>query len=185
MSEQTELDAARCLHEDFAANVEVNRIVDSASFSADIRVECASCHEPFRFLGELPSGLLQGRPSVSIDELELHVPIEPEGAKRLRANATYEMPQTVAALAAQHERIAELEAQLTVARATPSPDADVVGERCQTCGEAYQCVWWADDALWKAVMQRDDGGGLICPDCFHERALSLGIGVVEFRAVKS
>jgi hypothetical protein len=32
-------------------------------------------------------------PTVSIDEIELHAPIEPEGEKRLQTRAAFQMPE--------------------------------------------------------------------------------------------
>lgn len=48
-----------CLHEDFNAYVEVNRLTERegdgepvGAYSADIRVSCANCGEPFRWIDE-------------------------------------------------------------------------------------------------------------------------------------
>jgi hypothetical protein len=83
---------ADCPHEGFSAIVAVNRLTDSGLFIADITIHCVQCEQPFRFIGGLPAGLRFDTPSVSIDETELHVPIEPEGEKRMRARASYHMP---------------------------------------------------------------------------------------------
>ena len=80
-----------CEHPDFIANVAVNRFPETGRFSADVKVECSACHEPFRFLG-VPGGLSWEVPRVSIDGCELRAPIEPEGEKRLLTNSTFEMP---------------------------------------------------------------------------------------------
>lgn len=66
-----------CEHPDFAARVDVNRLVDTCAFSADVRIECAACHEPFRFVGAFPVGLLPDQPATSVDGTELRVPIIP------------------------------------------------------------------------------------------------------------
>nr|MDT0660858.1 hypothetical protein [Micromonospora sp. DSM 115978] len=73
-----------CLHPDFVAVVEVNRIAADASqpptaYMADVRVRCAACEEPFRWTG-LRAGLSYGRPMVSVDETELHAPLRPASA---------------------------------------------------------------------------------------------------------
>lgn len=71
-----------CPHENFAADVDVNRRIASdddptvIGFAADIRIACANCGERFRWIG-IPAGLLAGRPTCSIDEFELHAPIRP------------------------------------------------------------------------------------------------------------
>ena len=80
-----------CCHEQFRADVKVARLEDSGKFMAEIQVRCVQCDEPFRFVG-LRAGVSFERPMVSIDELELHAPIEPEGEKRLQASASFQMP---------------------------------------------------------------------------------------------
>lgn len=71
-----------CPHDDFAAFVSVNRLVDNddpakvTGFAADIRVECAVCHEKFRWVG-VPAGVLPNRPTTGVDEFELRAPIRP------------------------------------------------------------------------------------------------------------
>lgn len=80
-----------CPHEAFSARVDVNRLLDTGKFVADITIACVHCGEPFRFLG-VPAGLHFDRPAVSIDELELRAPIEPQGQPRLQASASFTMP---------------------------------------------------------------------------------------------
>lgn len=70
-----------CPHEDFMASVEVNRLTSTeggpvTGYSADIRVQCADCGEPFRWIG-VEAGMMPDRPMVSVDETELHAPIRP------------------------------------------------------------------------------------------------------------
>lgn len=81
-----------CPHEKFAAQVNVGRMLDSGKFMADITINCVDCGSPFRFVG-LSAGVDFARPMVSIDDLELHAPIEPEGEKRLQDSATFVMPK--------------------------------------------------------------------------------------------
>ena len=81
-----------CQHESFSANVAVNRMEDTGAVIADITIKCATCGEPFRFLG-LPAGINWDHPTVSTDETELHVPIEPEGEPRLQTSASFQMPE--------------------------------------------------------------------------------------------
>jgi hypothetical protein len=73
-----------CPHEDFDVNVEVNRLADHdggpiTGYSADIRVQCAACGEPFRWIG-VPAGLSPRGPMCSIDETKLRAPLRPASA---------------------------------------------------------------------------------------------------------
>lgn len=70
-----------CPHGTFEAIVAVNRITaveggPATSFNADIRVECADCGEPFRWVG-VPAGMSPAQPMVSVDETELRAPLRP------------------------------------------------------------------------------------------------------------
>ena len=70
-----------CPHEQFAAEVGVNRLTATddgpvTGYTADIRVMCADCGEPFRWVG-VPAGVLPNRPACSVDETELHAPLRP------------------------------------------------------------------------------------------------------------
>lgn len=72
-----------CKHENFMADVQVNRLPEVEggpikNYSADVRVECADCHLPFRFIG-LPYGLDLRGASVSVDGLEGRFAIAPQG----------------------------------------------------------------------------------------------------------
>ena len=72
---------AECRHEDFVANVAVNRLEDTGGFAADITIRCAECQKPFQFLG-LPGGLSPDKPTVSADCPEARMPIAPLGEVR-------------------------------------------------------------------------------------------------------
>lgn len=48
-------------------------------------------------------------------------------------------------------------------------------EFCHTCGRKQPLVWHVADELWAEVMDRVDGGGVICPECFSERAMGKGM----------
>lgn len=85
-------DPKDCIHENFAANVAVGRILDAGKFCADITVKCADCGEPFRFVG-VDAGFDLSRPMVSIDGLELRAPIEPEIEKKLHDGARFVVPE--------------------------------------------------------------------------------------------
>lgn len=74
-----------CPHGRFAAEVNVNRIGEDDPgndtglpnhYSADIRIRCADCGEPFRWIG-VTGGLSPSQPMCSVDETELRAPIRP------------------------------------------------------------------------------------------------------------
>lgn len=71
-----------CPHEDFCANVEVNRLTKSdedptvIGYDTSITVWCANCDEKFRWIG-VQAGSSPGRPMCSVDETELRAPIRP------------------------------------------------------------------------------------------------------------
>lgn len=71
-----------CPHEDFHANVDVNRLHHGdddptiTGFAAEVTIRCLNCEEPFRFIG-LPAGMMPDRPACSPDETEARLPIRP------------------------------------------------------------------------------------------------------------
>lgn len=67
-----------CNHENFEAQVDVNRFVDIGRFAVDVRVNCVDCGIPFRFLG-LPGGLRLEGAAVSVDGTEARLAIAPIG----------------------------------------------------------------------------------------------------------
>lgn len=74
-----------CEHENFAANVEVNRLSAEEggpidSFTASVFIRCADCDEPMVFLGPMPCGDLPHEPAVNPDATELRLPIRPRSA---------------------------------------------------------------------------------------------------------
>lgn len=73
-----------CPHESFAAEVAVGRITETddgpvTAYSAEIKVECATCGEKFRFIG-VQAGLMPNKPMCSMDEFTLFAPIRPASA---------------------------------------------------------------------------------------------------------
>lgn len=80
-----------CPHLHFDAHVVVNRMEDTGRFSADLRITCTDCGDPFRFLG-LAAGSSPYEPRVSMDALELRAPIEPEGTPTLATHARFDVP---------------------------------------------------------------------------------------------
>ena len=67
-----------CEHRDFRVRMEVSSFEDTWRFTAAVRIECAECGEPFRFLG-VTAGVALRHPTVSKNGLELVAPIEPLG----------------------------------------------------------------------------------------------------------
>lgn len=72
-----------CEHVDFEANIQVIRLTDGdggpvTGFTAEIRLKCVGCGEPFIFLG--PGGFSPTTPMVSADGLELRAPCTPQSA---------------------------------------------------------------------------------------------------------
>ncbi len=70
-----------CEHMNFVADVKVARLSDQdggpiTAYSSEIRIRCAECGLPFRFLG-LPAGSHYAEPRVSVDATELRAPLEP------------------------------------------------------------------------------------------------------------
>lgn len=70
-----------CPHLNFRADVEVARLErhegnEVRDYLAGVRITCADCGRPFRFVDQR-FGLSLSEPTASIDRLELRVPIEP------------------------------------------------------------------------------------------------------------
>ena len=65
-----------CQHENFTANVAVNRLQDSNRYMADVTIACAECSMPFKFKG-LPMGLDLGGAAMCPSRLEARLAIEP------------------------------------------------------------------------------------------------------------
>lgn len=67
-----------CKHEYFEASVDVNRLEDSGRFVADVRIKCAQCGVPMRFIG-LPGGVDLEGAATSADATEARLAIAPKG----------------------------------------------------------------------------------------------------------
>lgn len=65
-----------CDHEHFRANVDVQRISDSAVWYADVTVTCDQCGQRMEFLG-FPVGLSPAEPMTSLDRTEARLPFRP------------------------------------------------------------------------------------------------------------
>lgn len=73
-----------CPHENYACVVTVGRLseVDGGpitNYSAEVKVTCAECGEPFRFIGT-PAGISSDFPTVDVAETTLFAPIAPRSA---------------------------------------------------------------------------------------------------------
>jgi hypothetical protein len=73
-----------CQHENCQATVEVVRLTaveggPVTSFTAQVRIWCADCDEPFQWVG-MPIGLSPLIPMVSVDGRELRAPLRPASA---------------------------------------------------------------------------------------------------------
>lgn len=75
-----------CDHENFEAELDIHRIVRDeeregggvVAYRAHLKVRCRNCHTRFRFPGT-PKGLLWSRPTTDPSEMELLVPMYPDG----------------------------------------------------------------------------------------------------------
>jgi hypothetical protein len=67
-----------CEHTEFAAEVDVTRLIDSGRLTADVRIKCAVCGLPMRFIG-LPAGLDLNGAATSADGTEGRFAIAPKG----------------------------------------------------------------------------------------------------------
>lgn len=70
-----------CEHPDFEVHAAIGRLTDTddgpvTAYVAEIRVRCADCGEPFRWVG-VAAGAMPDRPMCSVDETELRAPIRP------------------------------------------------------------------------------------------------------------
>lgn len=67
-----------CKHASFTAHVDVTRIVESNRLYADVKVQCAGCGLPMRFIG-LPAGVDVNGAAVSADACEARLAMAPKG----------------------------------------------------------------------------------------------------------
>ena len=86
----------KCAHEEFRASVNVGRLTRTeggpvTGYTTDIRVTCAQCELPFRFVGVAASNH-HSEPRVSVDGLELRAPIESATHEKFAPMASYVMP---------------------------------------------------------------------------------------------
>lgn len=70
-----------CRHTRFEAQVTVNYMEDSGRRMLDVKAHCADCGVAVQFMG-VPAGFKFSGPSVSVDGLELSVPICLEGEQK-------------------------------------------------------------------------------------------------------
>lgn len=72
-----------CDHENFAAEVDVNRLPQKEGgpvkrWCAEVRIKCADCELPFRFIG-LPAGLDLNGAATSVNAEEARLAMAPKG----------------------------------------------------------------------------------------------------------
>lgn len=81
-----------CRHEVFGVSADVYRMSDTGHVTCDITVACRQCGLPFSWVGPMIGVSFSG-PAVSVDGLELRIPIEP-GPRPIPVSgvARYEMP---------------------------------------------------------------------------------------------
>jgi hypothetical protein len=80
-----------CEHVNFFASVAVQRIEDVGRFVAEVHIRCTECDLPFQFLG-VAAGFNYDAPTVSLNGLELNVPICPRVPSRRRCRACRATP---------------------------------------------------------------------------------------------
>lgn len=69
---------SNCKHDNFAAEVDVTKLETSGRMMADVRIKCADCDKPLRFIG-LPVGLDLNGAAVSADGTEARIAVYPVG----------------------------------------------------------------------------------------------------------
>lgn len=86
----------KCEHFNFKCSAAIGRLskVEGGpitGYCADVRVNCAECGLPFRFIG-IAAGNNPFEPRVSIDGTELRAPLEPALHEKFAPMASYTMP---------------------------------------------------------------------------------------------
>jgi hypothetical protein len=80
-----------CDHPDFAAKVDVQRILDSAVWYADVSVKCSACGQQMAFHG-FPMGLSPAEPMVDVTGTEARLPFRPYNEEEARRRWLDEEP---------------------------------------------------------------------------------------------
>ncbi len=75
-----------CSHENFSANVEINRMLDTGAFLANVTVQCSDCCERFVFVG-LPQGMSYNEAMMSPFGHEARLPIKPASVEWKHINS--------------------------------------------------------------------------------------------------
>jgi hypothetical protein len=83
-----------CKHENFRADVMVNRLEDSGAFVADIKIKCTDCEEPFTF-PPLPMGLDCSEARINMDGTELRLPLKPKSRSAFNSFVTFGVKRTM------------------------------------------------------------------------------------------
>lgn len=76
-----------CPHNGFEVKNRVSKIEDVKAFIFESEIRCGECKLPFRFVG-CEAGVNMNKPTVSVDGLELRVPVEPEIVKKIATKIT-------------------------------------------------------------------------------------------------
>lgn len=85
-----------CEHKNFRCAANIGRLSHDeggpiTGYVADVKIECADCGLPFRFIG-LNAGNHYAEPRVSIDGTELRAPIEPATHTKFQPLARFTLP---------------------------------------------------------------------------------------------
>lgn len=87
----------KCLHEQFEASVDVNRMMknptdsEPSGYMAEIKIRCSCCGLPFEFIGIEGCGMKWDKPMLSPDAQVLRQPIQPKGLRLLPALPGFEV----------------------------------------------------------------------------------------------
>lgn len=76
--------AASCDHAEFRAQVDVQRLLDSAVWYADVSIHCAGCGQKMEWIG-FPMGLSPAEPMVDVTGTEARLPFRPYDEEQARA----------------------------------------------------------------------------------------------------
>lgn len=82
LSDRPRTESSSCEHINFLADVVVSRVTVGeggpvGEFVADVKIACADCGLPFKFVG-VKQGLSYDEPRVSVNDQELRAPIQPD-----------------------------------------------------------------------------------------------------------
>jgi hypothetical protein len=70
------IDPKECKHQEWHTNAQIFLMEDTGHRIVTFQIKCTQCDTPFSFVG-VEHGIFFDRPSLSVDGLDLTVPIEP------------------------------------------------------------------------------------------------------------